>query len=613
MDIHDFLGKLTGVRANGHGWMAHCPRHDDREASLSVTVGQDGRILLHCFAGCEPARVVAAIGLTLADLFPDNPNGMGHPSSPDGFEHSKGSDTPSSGLTLVQYATAKRLPEGFLRQIGLSDTHYHGSPAVRISYRDSSGRELAVRFRRALDKAEGVERFRWKSGTKAVPYGLWRLKDAHARGYIVIVEGESDCQTLWYHGVPALGLPGASTWSEAWADYLDGVGTVYVVLEPDQGGNAIRNWLARSRIRDRARIVELGAHKDPSALYLADPDNFIENWQAALDRATAWVDLEKQAREAEAREAYALARDLLHDPNLLDRVRGAIRSRGYAGDVNPALVAYVAMTSRLLERPQNIAFVAPSAAGKNRAVDAALEFIPPEAVYIERAGSSRALVYVEEEFEHRVVVVCEADSIPEDGPAASAIRSLAADNVMAYDVVERDERTGRFVTRHIVKSGPTALVTTSTRSLGEQMGTRVLEIPVPDDARQTREVLKAHARSVRPGNGVAVNLAPFLALQRYLALGGETRVAVPYSDVLADLVPATAVRWRRDFRQLLTCVQCIALLHQCQRQRTPEGWVVATLDDYAAARTLLSPVFRYHRRRRGDTRRACHGGGGPAW
>src|SRR5206468_614762 len=104
------------------------------------------------------------------------------------------------------------------------------------------------------------------------------------------------------------------------------------------------------------------------------------------------------------------------------------QQRGYAGDVTPAKQAYVAMTSRLLERPQNLAFVAPSAAGKNRAIDAALELFPEEAYYVEKAGSGRALIYSDADFQHRVVVVSEVDSIPEDGPAASAIRSIAADN-----------------------------------------------------------------------------------------------------------------------------------------------------------------------------------------
>jgi len=37
---------------------------------LSVRETSDGVLLLHCFTGCAPASIVAAIGLQLADLFP---------------------------------------------------------------------------------------------------------------------------------------------------------------------------------------------------------------------------------------------------------------------------------------------------------------------------------------------------------------------------------------------------------------------------------------------------------------------------------------------------------------------------------------------------------------
>jgi hypothetical protein len=48
---------------------SQCPNHDDRRPSLSVTEGDDGRVLLHCHAGCDPADVVRALGLELKDLF----------------------------------------------------------------------------------------------------------------------------------------------------------------------------------------------------------------------------------------------------------------------------------------------------------------------------------------------------------------------------------------------------------------------------------------------------------------------------------------------------------------------------------------------------------------
>ena len=139
------------------------------------------------------------------------------------------------------------------------------------------------------------------------------------------------------------------------------------------------------------------------------------------------------------------------------------------------------------------------------------------------------MAFDEAGYEHKVVVFWEADSIPDDGPAASAIRALAEDSEMAYDVVEKDARTGKFVTRHIRKRGPTGLVTTSTKSLAPQLGTRVLEDTLSDDPDQTRAVMLAHAHTVHPQRARAPDEAPFLALQRYLALA-EVRDGNRYSS-----------------------------------------------------------------------------------
>lgn len=64
------LSRLDRVRKSGKGWTAKCPAHEDRTASLSVAEGSDGRVLVHCFAGCKAADVLAAVGLQVADLFP---------------------------------------------------------------------------------------------------------------------------------------------------------------------------------------------------------------------------------------------------------------------------------------------------------------------------------------------------------------------------------------------------------------------------------------------------------------------------------------------------------------------------------------------------------------
>src|SRR5438874_2259556 len=50
--------------------MARCPAHDDHDPSLSIRELLDGRVLLNCFAACGAERVLAAIGLEFADLYP---------------------------------------------------------------------------------------------------------------------------------------------------------------------------------------------------------------------------------------------------------------------------------------------------------------------------------------------------------------------------------------------------------------------------------------------------------------------------------------------------------------------------------------------------------------
>lgn len=71
MSIDVLLSRLTRVRqSRPNSWMACCPAHPDKSPSLAVTYIEDGRILIHCFGGCEPGDVLAAVGLNIRDLFP---------------------------------------------------------------------------------------------------------------------------------------------------------------------------------------------------------------------------------------------------------------------------------------------------------------------------------------------------------------------------------------------------------------------------------------------------------------------------------------------------------------------------------------------------------------
>jgi len=251
------LERLEGVRERDGSYAALCPAHPDREPSLSVSEGDDRRVLLRCFAGCTAQEITGALGLEMSDLF-ERRNGRG-----EGGFYPPRSPATVQPCTLEAYAEKTKLPLGFLRKLNLSDFSYMGTPAVRIPYLREDGSEGAVRFRVALEKSpEGDGRFRWRKGSKPCLYGLWRFEQAREAGYLFLVEGESDCHTLWYHGFPALGVPGASTWRNEWASKLDGIEKVYAVVEPDQGGETLWERLAASPIRERLYRVELEVPDD---------------------------------------------------------------------------------------------------------------------------------------------------------------------------------------------------------------------------------------------------------------------------------------------------------------------------------------------------------------
>lgn len=68
----DLISRLSKARSTGRGtWVACCPAHDDKSPSMTVRECDDGRWLIHCFAGCEPLAILDAVGLTFDDLFPE--------------------------------------------------------------------------------------------------------------------------------------------------------------------------------------------------------------------------------------------------------------------------------------------------------------------------------------------------------------------------------------------------------------------------------------------------------------------------------------------------------------------------------------------------------------
>src|SRR5918994_1260959 len=375
-DFEDVLDKLEVASCNGEKAMCFCPAHDDRSTPSLSLKAENGKLLRHCFAGCHPEDIVSKIGLQMKDLFSEGGGGSSIPPDTPARLHAQGENShsngqnerasgdahPEHGCTLKEYSEEKKLPEGFLRGLGLRDVTYLDKPAVRIPYPDEEGQEVAVRFRISTD---GTEKFKWRSSDKPTLYGLGLLEEARKSGFVVLVEGESDCHTLWHYEIPALGIPGVNHWRDGWATYLEGVERIYAIIEPDHGGDALREKLTGCEaIRERLHLLELGEHKDPSALHLADPDSFKERFEVALEDAKPWIQLERAEAEVTPQEAWEHCSELAKAPNILERFAAELAQSGVAGEARIAKLLYLAVTSRLLTRPVSIALKGPSSGGK---------------------------------------------------------------------------------------------------------------------------------------------------------------------------------------------------------------------------------------------------------
>lgn len=69
MSVESLLSRLTKVKGRNGSWTACCPAHEDGSPSLAIRE-EGGKVLLHCFAGCEVASIVGAVGMDMTELFP---------------------------------------------------------------------------------------------------------------------------------------------------------------------------------------------------------------------------------------------------------------------------------------------------------------------------------------------------------------------------------------------------------------------------------------------------------------------------------------------------------------------------------------------------------------
>jgi DNA-binding MarR family transcriptional regulator len=287
----------------------------------------------------------------------------------------------------------------------------------------------------------------------------------------------------------------------------------------------------------------------------------------------------------------ASARDIIKSEDVLELFARRC-GKVIAGEKSLIKVAYLAGTSRLFDKAMHIAVKGTSAGGKSQLRDVVVNHFPPEWVIKFTTLSEKALLYVRDDFQHKILSMGEAAGVEEQKLQNYLMRELMSEGRLRYLVPMKVD--GEIKTIVIEKNGPVALFVTTTRNaLHPENETRMMSLEIDDSEEQTRAVLEKVAELEGLNQPLdSESFKQWHDYQRWLAVG-EVRVVIPFALALVRAIrPTNSVRLRRDVRQLLLAIKAHALLHREHRGRNADGFIVATIeDDYRIVRRLMSDLL----------------------
>jgi hypothetical protein len=262
--------------------LSRCPNaeahaHGDKTPSFTVSA-DDERTKVHCHTRCAPQQTLFEM-VTM----------MGVPMFKTAHRNGTGPKVKwPPVLTVAALAEAKKLPVEWLQEIGVKNEK--GVWGVSILYDFTL---LNFRYRHRLKdhpdprpekNGKMLKRFSWLSGTTPTAYGIWRLPADADRKRLILVEGESDCWTLWFNDYIALGIPGVDHVGKLKAEHIEGFSEIIICQDDDKpddpkkipaGEQFVR--LMRGRLRalnfgGTVTVIKSPVGKDVSDLWIANPN-----------------------------------------------------------------------------------------------------------------------------------------------------------------------------------------------------------------------------------------------------------------------------------------------------------------------------------------------------
>jgi hypothetical protein len=294
-------------------------------------------------------------------------------------------------------------------------------------------------------------------------------------------------------------------------------------------------------------------------------------------------------------EVKDAALGLLKSEGLFEQITDDIADIGVAGEENLALMLYVIMTSRLLDKPLSAIVQGSSASGKSYIIETVAKLMPSEAVVQAHDFSDQALYYLPSgSLIHRVIISGERvhehrgkDGYAEDN--TKAFREMVASGVLRK-VVTVTGKGKKPTTEVIEQPGPISyLESTTATGIHDEDSTRLLPLVTDESAIQTKRIIEAQRREAKGQTISEIKQQEIIqrhnALQRLLK---PFAVRIPYIDSIS--LPETNIATRRTYDHLKSAIKSVALLRQYRKSNTQE-YIEADEIDYKIAYELMNTIL----------------------
>ncbi|MCJ1810333.1 MULTISPECIES: CHC2 zinc finger domain-containing protein [Flavobacterium] len=268
--------------------------------------------------------------------------------------------------------------------------------------------------------------------------------------------------------------------------------------------------------------------------------------------------------------------DFLKTPNLLHNTNDLLGKIGIVGEEDNRLLQYVTATTYKMNYNLHVLYQGSSGSGKTHTIKQIASLIPPEdVIYLTRVTESSLYNYKNGEFMYKLVVFEDMDGLKEE--ALMAVREMISNKKLSSSTSIKDKKGNADGKIKEVEVSFASLSATTKGELYEDNMSRIIVLSVDESKEQTKRIIEYKNKVYQGEINKQEQEQIRLFLRECIKLLQVYEVINPYANLVE--LPENVHKPTRMHDIVMGVINQIVLLNQYQRNKTPQGQLIAEKED----------------------------------